>query len=290
LETIHTIEWMKQIARQARAEGRPMGLVPTMGALHEGHVSLVRAAQGECRPVVVSIFVNPAQFAPHEDFQKYPRSLDQDRRRLEEAGVEYLFMPEAAEMYPPGFCTWVNVEGLADRLEGRIRPGHFRGVVTVVLKLLEIVQPQKAFFGRKDAQQARLVRQMARDLNLDSEIVVCPIVREADGLAMSSRNVYLTAEERSAATVLHRALDGARRAIERGERDALRLVAAMREVLAAEPLAQPDYAEIVDAETFEPLTRIRGTCLALVAARIGMAHLIDNLLIEERQGHVQTEL
>jgi pantoate--beta-alanine ligase len=281
---------MKQIARQARAEGRTVGLVPTMGALHEGHMSLVRAAQAECRPVIVSIFVNPAQFAPHEDFQKYPRSLDQDRRRLEEAVVEYLFMPEAAEMYPPGFRTWVNVEGLSDRLEGRVRPGHFRGVVTVVLKLLEIVQPRMAFFGRKDTQQARLVRQMAGDLNLDSKIVVCPIVREPDGLAMSSRNAYLSAEERSAATVLHRALDGARRAIEGGERDALRLVAAMREVLAAERLAQLDYAEIVDAETLEPLTRIRGSCLALVAARIGRAHLIDNLLIEERQGHVQTEL
>ncbi len=281
---------MKQIARQARVEGRPVGLVPTMGALHEGHMSLVRAAQAECRPVVVSIFVNPAQFAPHEDFQKYPRPLEQDRRRLEEAGVEYLFMPEAAEMYPPGFRTWVNVEGLSDRLEGRVRPGHFRGVVTVVLKLLEIVQPQKAFFGRKDAQQARLVRQMTRDLHLDTEIVVCPIVREPDGLAMSSRNEYLSTEERSAAVVLHRALDGARGAIERGERDALRLVAAMGEVLAAEPLAQVDYAEIVDAETLEPLTRVRGSCLALVAARIGRAHLIDNLLIEEGEGHVQTEL
>jgi pantoate--beta-alanine ligase len=290
LETIHTIEWMKQIARQARAEGRPVGLVPTMGALHEGHMSLVRAAQVECQPVVVSIFVNPAQFAPNEDFQKYPRSLEQDRRRLEEAGVEYLFMPEAGEMYATGFRTWVNVEGLADRLEGRVRPGHFRGVLTVVLKLLEIVQPQKAFFGRKDAQQARLGWQMARDLNLDSEIVVCPIVREPDGLAMSSRNAYLSGEERSAATVLHRALDGARRAIERGERDALRLVAALRAVLAAEPLAQLDYAEIVDAETLEPLTRLRGSCLALVAARIGKARLIDNLLIEEREGHVQTEL
>jgi len=261
-----------------------------MGALHEGHMSLVRTAQGECRPVVVSIFVNPAQFAPHEDFQKYPRPLEQDRGRLEEAGVEYLFMPEAAEMYPPGFRTWVNVEGLSDRLEGRVRPGHFRGVVTVVLKLLEIVQPRKAFFGRKDAQQARLVRQMARDLHLDTEIVVCPIVREPDGLAMSSRNTYLSAEERSAAPVLHRALDGARRAIERGERDALRLVATMREVVATEPLAQPDYAEIVDTETLEPLTRVRGSCLALVSARIGKTHLIDNLLIEEREGHVQTEL
>jgi len=281
---------MKQVARQARGEGRIVGLVPTMGALHEGHMSLVRAALGECSPVVVSIFVNPTQFGPHEDFQKYPRALEQDRKRLEEAGVNYLFAPEAAEMYPPGFRTWVNVEGLADRLEGRSRPGHFRGVTTVVLKLLEIVQPQKAYFGRKDAQQARLIRQMARDLDLDSEIVVRPIVREADGLAMSSRNAYLSVDERRAATALYRALDQTRRAIERGERDAQRLVRAMREVFSAEPLAQLDYAEVVDAATLESLIRVRGTCLALVAARIGSTHLIDNLFIEARDGSVQTEL
>jgi pantoate--beta-alanine ligase len=284
LETIHTIEWMKQVARQARAEGRPIGLVPTMGALHDGHMSLVRAAVAECRPVITSIFVNPAQFGPGEDFQKYPRTLEADRLRLEEAGVDYLFAPDAGEMYPQGFRTWVNVEGLSDRLEGRVRQGHFRGVTTVVLKLLEIVQPQKAFFGRKDAQQARLIQQMARDLHVDSEIIVCPIVREPDGLAMSSRNAYLSPEERRAATVLHRALDDARRVIERGERDALRLVAAMREVIRGEPLAQPDYVELVDAETLEPVTRLRGTCLALLAARFGATRLIDNLLIEERDG------
>jgi pantoate--beta-alanine ligase len=284
LETIHTIEWMKQVARQARAEGRPTGLVPTMGALHDGHMSLVRAAVAECRPVIASIFVNPAQFGPGEDFQKYPRTLEADRMRLEEAGVDYLFAPEAGEMYPQGFRTWVSVEGLSDRLEGRVRQGHFRGVTTVVLKLLEIVQPQKAFFGRKDAQQARLIQQMARDLHVDSEIIVCPIVREPDGLAMSSRNAYLSPEERRAATVLHRALDDARRVIERGERDALRLVAAMREVIRGEPLAQPDYVELVDAETLEPVTRLRGTCLALLAARFGATRLIDNLLIEERDG------
>lgn len=275
---------MKQVARQARAEERPAGFVPTMGALHEGHLSLVRAALAECRPVIVSIFVNPTQFGPQEDFQKYPRTLEADRKRLEEAGVDYLFAPEIAEMYPQGFRTWVNVEGLSDRLEGRVRPGHFRGVTTVVLKLLSIVQPQKAFFGRKDAQQARLIQQMARDLHLDSEIIVCPIVREPDGLAMSSRNAYLNPDERCAATVLYHALDGARRSMERGERDALRLVAAMREVMRAEPLAQPDYVELVDAETLEPVTRLRGTCLALLAARIGTVRLIDNLLIEERDG------
>ena len=201
---------MKQVARQARAEGRSTGFVPTMGALHAGHMSLVRAALAECQPVIASIFVNPTQFGPSEDFQKYPRTFEADSKKLEEAGVDYLFAPEAAEIYPPGFRTWVNVEGLSERLEGRVRPGHFRGVTTVVLKLLEIVQPQKAFFGRKDAQQARIIRQMARDLHLDSEIVVCPIVREPDGLAMSSRNAYLNPEERRAATILFRALDGAR--------------------------------------------------------------------------------
>ena len=275
---------MKQVARQARAEGRPVGFVPTMGALHEGHMSLVRAAMAECQPVIASIFVNPTQFGPGEDLRKYPRTFEADRKRLEEAGVSYLFAPEAGEMYPQGFRTWVNVEGLSDRLEGRVRPGHFRGVTTVVLKLLEIAQPQKAFFGRKDAQQARLIQQMARDLHLDSEIIVCPIVREPDGLAMSSRNTYLSPDERRAATVLHRALDGARRAIERGERDALRLTAAMREVIRGEPLAQPDYVELVDAETLEPVTRLRRTCLALLAARFGATRLIDNLLIEERHG------
>jgi pantoate--beta-alanine ligase len=290
LETIHTVEWMKQVARQARAEGRATGLVPTMGALHPGHLSLVQAARAEGQPVIASIFVNPTQFGPGEDFQKYPRAFEDDSRKLEDAGVDYLFAPEAAEIYPPGFSTWVNVEALSERLEGRARPGHFRGVTTVVLKLLEIVQPQKAFFGRKDAQQARIIRQMARDLHLDTEIMVCPIVREADGLAMSSRNAYLNREERWAATILFRALDGARVSIARGERDALRLTAAMRETVRAEPLANLDYAEIADAETLEPVTRLRGVCLALLAVRIGSVRLIDNMLIEERAGGFATTL
>lgn len=209
---------MKQASRQARQEGRSVGFVPTMGALHEGHLSLVRAARAECQSVVVSIFVNPAQFAPNEDLRKYPRTFEEDCKKLEAEGVDFLFAPEASEMYPPGFCTWVDVEGLSGRLDGKSRPGHFRGVTTVVLKLLQIVQPEKAYFGRKDAQQARLIRQMARDLNLDPEIVVCPIAREAGGLAMSSRNTYLTPEERAAATVLFRGLDHARQMIEQGER------------------------------------------------------------------------
>ena len=275
---------MKQLARQARAEGRATGFVPTMGALHDGHLSLVRAARAECQLVVASIFVNPTQFGPNEDFRRYPRSLDDDRKKLEDAGVDYLFMPEAAEIYPPGFRTWVNVEGLSERLEGRVRPGHFRGVATIVLKLLELVQPQKAFFGRKDAQQARIIRQMARDFHLDSEIVVCPIVREPDGLAMSSRNAYLNPVERRAATILFRALETARASILRGERDALRVVSLMRDTLRTEPLASQDYVELVDEDTLEPVTRLRGKCLALLAARVGSTHLIDNLLIEERDG------
>jgi pantoate--beta-alanine ligase len=290
LETIHTVEWMKQVARQARQEGRLVGLVPTMGALHEGHLSLVRRAAGECRPVIVSIFVNPTQFGPDEDFKQYPRRMETDRKLLEQTGVEYAFAPEDREMYPEGFRTWVSVEGLSERLEGRIRPGHFRGAATVVLKLLEIVRPHKAFFGRKDAQQAQVIRRMARDLHLDSEIEVCPIVREPDGVAMSSRNAYLSPEQRRAATVLHRALDTARLAVERGERDAARLAAGMREMIRAEPLAQLDYAELVDQEALEPVTRLRGTCLGLVAARFGSTRLIDNLLIEQRDTAFQLTL
>jgi pantoate--beta-alanine ligase len=290
LEIIRTVEWMKQAGRQARAEGRSPGFVPTMGALHAGHLSLIRAALAECQPVIASIFVNPAQFGPGEDFQKYPRSFPEDAKMLEDAGVEYLFAPEAPEIFPPGFRTWVAVERLSERLEGRARPGHFRGVTTVVLKLLEIVQPRKAYFGRKDAQQAQIIRRMVRDLNIETEIVVCPIVREPDGLAMSSRNAYLKPQERRAATILFRALDSARASIARGERDTLRLAASMREVLRTEPLAGTDYAEVVDMETLEQVALLRGVCFSLVAARIGSTRLIDNMLIEEREGAFVTTL
>ena len=281
---------MKQAARRAKAEGRSPGFVPTMGALHAGHLALVQRAISECQPVIASIFVNPTQFGPHEDFQKYPRAFESDCQKLEDAGVEYLFAPDPSEIYPPGFRTWVNVEGLSDRLEGKMRPGHFRGVTSVVLKLLEIVQPQKAYFGRKDAQQARIIQQMARDLHLDPEIVVCPIVREPDGLAMSSRNAYLNPAQRSAATILFRALDSARYSISRGERDALRLTAAMRDFLRTERIAEPEYVELVDAETLEPTTRLRGECLALLAVRVGNVRLIDNLLIQEQDGRLLTTL
>ncbi len=284
METIYTVEWMKQVARQARADSRVTGFVPTMGALHEGHLSLVRAAQQQCQPVVVSIFVNPKQFGPHEDFQKYPRRMESDRALLEELRVDYLFAPTVAEMYPDGFCTSVEVEGLSERLEGRSRPGHFRGVSTVVLKLFEILQPHFAYFGRKDAQQARIIRRMVSDLGLETQVVVCPIVREPDGLAMSSRNAYLKPDERRAATVLYRALELVRREIAAGERDATRLIAVIRQAIAAEPLAAVDYVETVDAETLEPILRLRRSCLVLLAVFIGATRLIDNMRIKEGDG------
>ncbi len=271
---------MKEHARQARAEGRIVGFVATMGALHEGHLALVRRAKQECAPVIVSIFLNPKQFGPKEDLAKYPRPFELDVEKLNSVNAEALFAPEPADVYPLGFSTYVYVEGLSERLEGRTRPGHFRGVTTVVLKLLEIVQPHFAYFGRKDAQQVRLIQQMARDLNLDTEIVVCPVVREADGLALSSRNAYLSEQERSAATVLYRALDAARREMTTGVRDPLRLQHLMRKVLESEPLANVDYAEVVDALTFESVARIRGNCYVLLAARIGKTRLIDNLFVE----------
>ncbi len=281
MELIHTTAWMKQVARDARARDRVLGLVPTMGALHEGHLSLVREAHRQCSPVVVSIFVNPKQFGPGEDLQKYPRTLEADRAALEELRVDYVFAPPPEEIYPPGFRTAVVVEGLSDRLEGRSRPGHFRGVTTVVLKLFEIVQPRLAFFGRKDAQQALIIRQMAGDLNLDAEIVACPIVRGPDGLALSSRNSYLKDGDRRAATALYRSLEALRRAVAAGERDAARLLATLRQVIDGEPGVALDYAEIVDAETFDPVMALRKTCYVLLAARVGGTRLIDNALIEQ---------
>jgi len=272
---------MKQISREARASNRVIGFVPTMGALHPGHFSLIRAAKSECSPVVVSIFVNPKQFGPSEDFQKYPRSFEADRAALENLGVDYLFAPTPEEMYPPGFSTVVAVSGLSDKLEGRSRPGHFHGVTTVVLKLLEIVQPGFAYFGRKDAQQARIIRQMSLDLNLDAQIVVRPILREPDGLALSSRNVYLQGDDRRAATTLHRSLEAVRQEIAAGQRDVLRLLAVLRRVLDAEPAIALDYAEIVDAETLEPVVSLRGSCLILLAAKLGKTRLIDNALVEQ---------
>jgi pantoate--beta-alanine ligase len=281
MEIIRTIPWMKEAVRQARAENHVVGLVPTMGALHEGHLSLIRRARAGCSRVYASIFLNPTQFGANEDLSKYPRTFERDVEQLADAGVDVLFAPDAKEIYPPGFRSYVNVEGLAERLEGRSRPGHFRGVATVVLKLLEIMQPQFAYFGRKDAQQVRILQQMAADLNLNVEIVVCPIVREPDGLALSSRNTYLNPEERRAATVLRRALDEACHDLNAGLRDALQLQTTIRRVLSNEPLARVDYIETVDAESFEPVARIGARPVyTLLAVFIGKTRLIDNLLIE----------
>jgi pantoate--beta-alanine ligase len=271
---------MKEWTRAARAEGQIVGLVPTMGALHEGHTALVKRARTECSKVAVSIFVNPKQFGPNEDFAKYPRDLEKDASILSAAGVDAIFAPTPEEIYPQSFHTYVTVEGISDRLEGRTRPGHFRGVATVVLKLFEIVQPGLAYFGRKDAQQVRIISSMARDLNLDVEIVVCPIVRESDGLALSSRNAYLNPVERQAAIVLYRALVAAKAELDLGVRGGMQLQSVMAEVLAAERLARLDYAEIVNAETFEPAARVGKSCYAVVAAWVGKTRLIDNLWIE----------
>jgi pantoate--beta-alanine ligase len=224
--------------------------------------------------------VNPKQFGPKEDLARYPRTFSADAEQLALAGVDAIFAPESADIYPSGFRTYITVEGLSDRLEGRSRPGHFRGVATVVLKLLEIVQPHFAYFGRKDAQQVRIISQMAHDLNLDTQIVVCPIVRDSDGLALSSRNAYLDPAERRAATVLHRALIAARDALAAGARDALQLQTVLRKVLQAEPLAAIDYAEIVDADTFEAVVRVARPCYAVLAVFLGKTRLIDNLYIE----------
>jgi pantoate--beta-alanine ligase len=290
METIRTVAWMKEKAKEARQEQRVIGFVPTMGALHAGHLALVERARRECSPVYASIFLNPKQFGPKEDLSKYPRPIEGDTAKLEAAKIDGLFLPDATEMYPPGFSTYVHVEGLSERLEGKSRPDHFRGVTTIVLKLLEIVQPHFAYFGRKDAQQARMVQQMVRDLNVDTEIVLCRIEREADGLALSSRNVYLHPEERKAATVLSRALRAAARDIGSGVRDALHLQQTMYKVLASEPLARVDYAEIVDAETFEPVVHVGKRSYAVLAVFIGKTRLIDNLLIEVEGEELRTEL
>jgi pantoate--beta-alanine ligase len=280
MEIIRTVSWMKQAARQARAENHVIGIVPTMGALHEGHLSLLRRAKSECSKVFASIFVNPAQFGPNEDLSKYPRTFEADVAKLEAARVDILFAPDAKEIYPQGFTTYITVEGLSDRLEGRSRPGHFRGVATVVHKLFEIAQPHFAFFGRKDAQQARIIQRMLQDLNSDVELVLCPIVREPDGLALSSRNAYLSPEERRAAAVLHRSLEAARREIAGGTRDALSLQNTVRNVLAEEKLARVDYVELASADSFEPVARAAAPAYVLLAVFIGQARLIDNLLIE----------
>jgi len=258
-----------------------VGFVPTMGYLHEGHLSLVRAAREANAHTVVSIFVNPTQFGPGEDFERYPRDTERDLSLLRDERVDVVFMPPVEEMYPDGASTFVEVEGITDVLEGAHRPGHFRGVTTVVAKLFNIVQPTRAYFGRKDAQQLAVVRKMMRDLQRDIEIVGLPIVREPDGLAMSSRNAYLSPEERAAALVLSRALNKAGELFAAGARDAEALRRAMRELIGAEPLARVDYVSVADPATLQELDRIESSALASLAVRIGRTRLIDNVTLGE---------
>jgi len=286
---------MRAASRAARHAGKRLGFVPTMGALHEGHLSLVRAARASSDLVAASIFVNPTQFGPSEDLAKYPRSFERDRELLEREGVELLFAPSVAEMYPtaadracpelaegsgwPAAVTWVTVEGLSDRLDGRSRPGHFRGVTTVVAKLFHVVEPYAGFFGQKDAAQVAIIRRMVRDLNLPVDIVVCPIVRKPDGLAMSSRNAYLDAQQRKQALVLHGSLKRVQQLLDAGERNAARLAAAGQEEIAGESSVRLDYFEIVNPDTLDPVEDVAGGALVAVAAFVGTTRLIDNLLL-----------
>jgi pantoate--beta-alanine ligase len=274
-----TIEEMRSASSVTRREGKRFGFVPTMGALHEGHLSLVRAAQAKSDVVAVSIFVNPLQFGPTEDLAQYPRSFERDRELLEKEAVDILFAPQPEEMYPKGAVTYVTVEGLSEKLCGRSRAGHFRGVTTVVAKLFHIVEPDLAFFGQKDAAQATIIRRMVRDLNLPVEIVVCPIVREPDGLAMSSRNAYLSPQERKTALVLNRSLTETKNRFDQGERSAVVLIAAGKQVLAQEPAARLDYFEIVDPLTLDTMQELTSPALVAVAAFIGNTRLIDNILL-----------
>ena len=265
--------------RGARRGLGDLGLVPTMGYLHAGHLSLVERAKAECAAVAVSIFVNPTQFGPNEDLSRYPRDLPRDLQMLEAAGVDLVFAPEPSEIYPPGFATEIRVGGVTDVLEGAVRPGHFAGVATVVAKLFNIVQPTRAYFGQKDAQQSVVIRKLVRDLDLPVEIVVAPTVREADGLALSSRNSYLTPEQRAAAPTIFRALTAARVLFDGGERDAEALRQAMRATIAAQPDMRIDYVSVADPQTLQELSRVDRAALASMAVRLGATRLIDNLLL-----------
>lgn len=282
MQVTRTIAEARAAVAELRAQGRSVGLVPTMGALHEGHLSLMRAAKAAGGAVVATIFVNPTQFGPNEDLASYPRTFEADCALLEKEGVDVLFAPEAAEMYPQGAATFVEVEPVGNRLDGASRPGHFRGVATVVSKLFHIVGPDRAFFGQKDAAQVAVLRRMVRDLNFDLELVVCPIVREADGLAMSSRNRYLSAEERNQAVVLHRALRHMGARVDAGVLDSASLIDEGLAVLAGEPEIRLDYLRIVDPDTLEDLPDVSEGAVIAIAAFVGPARLIDNVLVQPR--------
>jgi pantoate--beta-alanine ligase len=276
MELVLTVEQLRSV-RATLPE--PLGLVPTMGYLHQGHLSLVRQARNECASLAVSIFVNPTQFGPGEDLASYPRDLDRDLQLLKAENVDLVWAPTPETMYPAGFQTWITVEKVTQPLEGRMRPGHFRGVATIVAKLFNAVQPHRAYFGQKDAQQTVVIRQMTRDLDFPVEIVVCPTVREADGLAMSSRNAYLRPEERQAATVLYRGLYAAQVAFRSGERDAERLRSIVAETVASEPLAHLQYVSCADVGSLEELDRVTKQALLSLAVFVGETRLIDNLIL-----------
>lgn len=274
---------MSSIARKLRREEKTIGFVPTMGALHEGHLSLITEARQTCDVVIVSVFVNPTQFGKGEDFDKYPRDLTADAASLAEFNVDYIFAPTAEEIYPEGFSTYVTVEGLSDSLEGEYRPGHFRGVSTVVTILLNTIRPDFAFFGQKDAQQSVVVRRLARDLGFDTEIMVLPTVREESGLALSSRNAFLTAEDKTEAAVIFQGLKEAKLAFREGERNAARLAEKVREKIEGSQRAKIDYVSVVDAETLQPLAKIEDeTVLIVVAVKFGTVRLIDNTILNRK--------
>ena len=275
-----TVEQAKQTVRQWKAEGLTVGLVPTMGYLHEGHESLIKRAVTECDRVMVSVFLNPIQFAPNEDLATYPRDFAADTVLIENAGADLVFHPEPSELYAPDACTFVNVEGITSELCGKTRPTHFRGVCTVVSKLMNISQADRAYFGQKDAQQLAVVRRMVCDLNMNVEVVGCPIVREEDGLAKSSRNTYLSPAEREAALVLSRAVREGQRLMEEGERDAKTILSAMRAIIEAEPLARIDYVEMVSWDGIKPVDVADSSVLVAMAVYIGKTRLIDNFIFE----------
>ena len=279
MKVCHSIDETREASRAARREGKSLGLVPTMGALHEGHLSLVRAAKAQCDLVAASIFVNPLQFGPCEDLAKYPRTFDRDRELFTQEGVDFIFAPSVEEMYPAGAVTYVTVEELSDKLCGRSRPGHFRGVTTVVSKLFNIVEPDRAFFGQKDAAQSTIIRRMVRDLNIPVQVVVCPIVREPDGLAMSSRNAYLDAQQRESALVINQSLRAVQERFDQGEHKVDALIEAGIRVFAQAPSVRLDYFEIVDPETLDAVDDLSRAALVAVAAFVGKARLIDNILL-----------
>lgn len=279
MQLIDTVQGIREAVKAARKAGKRVGFVPTMGYLHDGHRTLMQEARTECDVVVVSIFVNPTQFGPNEDFDRYPRDLERDRSLCESVPVDIIFHPPVGEIYPPGSLTSVRVSGITNTLCGASRPGHFEGVATVVTKLFNIVQPDVAYFGQKDAQQVAVIRRMVADLNMDLEIRPVPTVREADGLAMSSRNVYLSPEERQQALVLSRSLRMAQERVFEGERDMVRLLADMRSMIAEQPLAAIDYVAIVDYDTLQPIERLEGKVLAALAVRFGKTRLIDNCIL-----------